>query len=158
MRLWRPHTKVTFTKVSGRKGKNWRLECRGDFNFPLVDVTHSSGLTGRVSHFINVVQSPGPIKKVQLIKHILASGCHEQTADRWYHQQEWVTAELELELSQICNIQSISPSSQTDVFGTFFVLRVKLYDVSTNSSYHAPPIGVRPNDFLSSGQLLFPLR
>lgn len=55
---------------------------RGDFNFPLVDVTHSSGLISRVSHFINVVQSPGPIKKVHLIKHKLASGCDEQTVDR----------------------------------------------------------------------------
>lgn len=88
-----PHTKVTFTKVSCRKGQSWWLKSREYFNFPLVDVTHSSGLIGRFSHFINAVLSPGSIKtKVQLIKHILASGCHEQGVDRWYHQQEWLTA------------------------------------------------------------------
>lgn len=44
------------------------------------------------------------------------------------------------------NIQSISLSSQPDVsrkqFPTFFVLRVKLYDVSTNCSFHAPPLAI----------------
>lgn len=111
MRLWRPYTKATFTKVSCHKGKSWWLKNWGGILISL------SGLIRRVSHFINVVQPPGRYKiKVQLIKNKSATVCYEQTADRWYHQR-WVTAQFELDLSQICNTQSISPSSQPDFFG-----------------------------------------